>query len=330
VWRQVLRDFVGVMARERTGLRTLANFLDSMIEKLVDEDFVRDVLDDAADEWLASGRGLWQGALRKVCQGAGSRRKLPYLRASACTAAAPANGMTWTVVLSATTWTQYQVNRSRVTAADKMLPSFPPRWSRQETQAQVDAIVALAGWSLPATSDAGGWLGLPPNMRGNCWLACPDIEASGGAATRDVDASAEWVCEALGIAPGDSVWRVRYSFDALSQASTRPNAADLGTEWFRVLGQSSRARKYAEVGWGATVHLSAERLRSADDCGMPERVTPPIDIAQLATLRIEVLEPRRSQREPLDEVRFESNLLRLRSEADIENGILALWPGVAA
>jgi hypothetical protein len=152
-------------------------------------------------------------------------------------------------------------------------------------------VTSNPAWYAPTAT-----IGRPLPYPSNCWITTdffgPDPDAppyEGNPATKARDE--------LGLVDyGAGSCLLTLSFSASSLATlipcelARPTFSDLGNSRFRVSPSSDRAAEYAELGWGAAVHLGKFRARPfVDATGASERVSTSLPVSALKSLTVKYL-----------------------------------------
>lgn len=146
------------------------------------------------------------------------------------------------------------------------------------------SLVARGDWYR---SDAT--LGRPQSASSNCWLSTDRFGADDDAPAYNGDPATQ-ARDELGLVDyerGSCLIQFKIAEGALAVLAevevARPVFSDLGNSRFRVDQRSERAQRYAQAGWGATVHLGKLRgRRHTDMTGAPERVASPVPLAKVA------------------------------------------------
>ncbi len=325
-----VRDLLELLASDRRALLFLTNALDSVAERLVDRSLVKDLLADFADEMEQFPRSRWADALWRVCNGTAQRRRLGgYMRQSNAASVEGPAVTAWTTVVSEVVWHDCHYAGPR---AGFPTPPFPA--DRGEAfRREFNALVSQPDWFRPPTESDGAWLGRPASDAANCWISCTELDDSATDRPKDLNGPARRVVEALGMLPLPLKSYVRYTVDAVTvraqagDRSRRPWCGDLGNEWFRGVGRGRRATRYAECGWGSTVHLSVVRVASPEDAGRPERVAPSMRLDAVPILNIEWIFPNvsRATFEKAPYAEFMRRLFAGRTIGDLRTEIGALY-----
>lgn len=136
-----------------------------------------------------------------------------------------------------------------------LVPNNSPSGLR-DYRTRLSEVTADPAWSKPAAT-----IGIPLPAPSNCWITSDQFDDEPNAPQYPDDSATE-ARDKLGLIDnGEGKFLLRLSFLASSLANlpgnelARPVFSDLGNSRFRVHQSSSRAKIFAQQGWGATTHL---------------------------------------------------------------------------
>lgn len=185
-------------------------------------------------------------------------------------------------------------------------------------------IVSRSGW---CRQDAK--LGGPQTASANCWLTTDRFGSDGNFPDYGED-SATRARDELGLECKAGACLVQLKFQGAELRSlpglevARPSFCDLGNTRFRVGQRSPVADRYAQAGWGATVHMGKLAAgKSTDFTGVPERVTTPLPLSSISKVDVQCL-GRVSTTCSASGEAFRSWVLGQRTKASLEHEILQL------